>query len=64
LKLYLISYNVASLAGWAFVLFLALQQLAQTQDYTKTFDATWSVLVIVQSTALFEVMELTILYCS
>jgi hypothetical protein len=55
LKAYLISYNVASLAGWAYVLFLAIQQLVKTQDYKTVFEVTWPVLIVVQTTALFEV---------
>lgn len=55
MKLYLISYNVASLAGWAYVLFLAIQQLIKAEDYKNVFEATWPVLIVVQSTALFEV---------
>ncbi|KAI7899655.1 tyrosine phosphatase-like protein [Cokeromyces recurvatus] len=55
LKLYLITYNFASLAGWAYVLFLALAQIARESSYQNVFEATWPVLIVVQTTALFEV---------
>jgi hypothetical protein len=63
LKLYLISYNVASLAGWAYVLLLAVQQLIKSQDYKTVFDVTWPVLIVVQSTALFEVRIAKMKHC-
>ncbi|KAI7897205.1 tyrosine phosphatase-like protein [Mucor mucedo] len=57
LKAYLIAYNVGSLAGWGYVLLLAIQQLFKAQDYTNVFEATWPVLIVVQSTALFEILH-------
>jgi very-long-chain (3R)-3-hydroxyacyl-CoA dehydratase len=57
LKLYLIAYNFASLAGWAYVLFLAIAKVATAGTYENVFDVTWSTLIVVQSTALFEVMN-------
>jgi hypothetical protein len=51
----LVAYNFASLAGWAYILFLALAQVARTGSYEKVFEVTWPVLIVVQSTALFEV---------
>lgn len=54
MKSYLIAYNFASLAGWAYVLFLAVAQVASTGSYENVFEVTWPVLIVVQSTALFE----------
>ncbi|CAO3627729.1 unnamed protein product [Mucor fragilis] len=57
LKSYLIAYNFASLAGWAYVLFLAVAQVASTGSYENVFEVTWPVLIVVQSTALFEIVH-------
>ncbi|KAI8636128.1 tyrosine phosphatase-like protein [Parasitella parasitica] len=57
LKFYLIAYNFASLAGWAFVLFLALAQIVSTGSYKNVFEVTWPVLIVIQSTALFEIVH-------
>lgn len=57
LKLYLITYNFVSLAGWAYVLFLAIAKIAATGTYENVFEVTWPTLIIVQSTALFEVIS-------
>ncbi|KAI9487646.1 MAG: tyrosine phosphatase-like protein [Benjaminiella poitrasii] len=57
LKTYLVAYNFASLAGWAYVLFLALAQIARSGTYQNVFEATWPVLIVVQTTALFEIVH-------
>ncbi|KAI8968986.1 Ptplb-like protein [Mycotypha africana] len=57
LKLYLLAYNMASLSGWAYVLALALLQIVQSGTYVHVFDKTWPVLLIVQTTALLEIVH-------
>ncbi|CEP12671.1 hypothetical protein [Parasitella parasitica] len=57
LKTYLVAYNFTSLTGWAYVLFLALAQIVSTGSYKDVFEATWPVLIVVQSTALFEIVH-------
>ncbi|ORX44243.1 PTPLA-domain-containing protein [Hesseltinella vesiculosa] len=57
-KTYLVAYNVASWAGWFAILLKALSELYQSQgNWTHVFDATWPLLQIVQTCALFEVFH-------
>ncbi|KAI8060431.1 tyrosine phosphatase-like protein [Gongronella butleri] len=57
-KFYLIAYNVVSFLGWGLVLQKALVELFETQgQWTGVFAATWPVLKIVQTCALFEVVH-------
>ncbi|KAL2920205.1 hypothetical protein HK105_200273 [Polyrhizophydium stewartii] len=54
--LWLLVYNFASLGGWAYVLFLLVQSLVQTNgDFTRSYAAVGDVVAVVQTGAVFEI---------
>jgi very-long-chain (3R)-3-hydroxyacyl-CoA dehydratase len=56
IQTYLLGYNIVSWSGWLYVLVLAISELVKTGgQWEGVFDATWSVLQVVQTAALFEV---------
>jgi len=54
---WLISYNLASAAGWAYVLYLALVALADGKSAAEAWDTFGFPLMVVQTTMSFEVLH-------
>ncbi|KAI8972931.1 tyrosine phosphatase-like protein, partial [Pilobolus umbonatus] len=54
---YLLSYNFLSLLGWTGIFILGVTQLLTGHTNIEIFETTWPVLVVVQTTALFEIVH-------
>lgn len=57
MKAWLVFYNLASAAGWAYVLFLALTCLSEGKTPAEAWAAFGPALMIVQSTMAFEILH-------
>jgi len=57
MKAYLVAYNLASAAGWAYVLFLALTGLKEGKTPAEAWDSFGTSLMVVQTTMAFEIFH-------